>query len=48
MRLMEVAKDVISETQTSFIKGRYIMEGGLVLHEVVHEMKRKKMGGRLF
>jgi hypothetical protein len=45
IRLMEVAKNVISKTQKTFIKGRYIMEGVLVLHEVVHEMKRKKIRG---
>jgi hypothetical protein len=45
IRLMEVANDVISETQTTFIKGRYIMEGVLSLHEVVHELRAKKLGG---
>jgi hypothetical protein len=45
IRLMEVANDVISETQTSFIKGRYIMEGVLSLHEVVHELRANKLGG---
>jgi hypothetical protein len=45
IRLMEVAKNIISENQTTFIGGRYIMEGVLILHEVVHELQLKKLGG---
>jgi hypothetical protein len=44
-RLMEVDGDVISENQTTFIQGRYILEGVVILHEVVHEIKVKKIGG---
>jgi hypothetical protein len=44
-RLMEVAGDVISEYQTTFIRGRYILEGVVVLHEVVHEIKKKNWRG---
>jgi hypothetical protein len=36
-RLTSMAKDVIGENPTSFIKGRNILEGVLILHEVVHE-----------
>jgi hypothetical protein len=39
---MEVAKKVIIPTQTSFLPGRNIMEGVIVLHETIHEMQRKK------
>jgi hypothetical protein len=39
---MSVAQEIINETQTTFIKGRYILEGVLVLHEVIHEMECKK------
>jgi hypothetical protein len=42
---MEVAGDVISENQTTFIQGRYILEGVVILHEVVHEIKSKKLEG---
>jgi hypothetical protein len=45
IRLMEVAGDVIRENQTTFIRGRNILEGVLVLHEVVHEMQSKKLSG---
>jgi hypothetical protein len=36
-----VANDIIGETQTSFIKGKYILEGVLVLHE----LRTNKQGG---
>jgi hypothetical protein len=41
-RLMEVVDDIISENQTTFIKGRNILEGVLILHEVIHELNTKK------
>jgi hypothetical protein len=42
IRSMSVVQEIINETQTTFIKGRYILEGVLVLHEVIHEVKCKK------
>jgi hypothetical protein len=47
IRLIEVAGDVISDTQTSFIQGRNNLERVLVLHEVVHELKVRKQCGIL-
>jgi hypothetical protein len=44
-RLMEVVGDIISENQIAFIKGRNILEGVLILHEVVHELNGKKQSG---
>jgi hypothetical protein len=41
IRLMGVAQDIISETQTTFIKERYILEGVLVLHEVKCRRQRR-------
>jgi hypothetical protein len=41
-RIMEIAKEVISPTQTAFLSGRNIMEGVIILHETIHEMHRKK------
>jgi hypothetical protein len=38
----EVAKKVISPTQTTFLLERNIMEGVIVLHETIHEMHMKK------
>jgi hypothetical protein len=41
-RLTRIAKKIVSPSQTAFIPGRNIMEG-VVLHEMIHEMYRKKM-----
>jgi hypothetical protein len=32
-------------TQTTFIPGRYILEGVITLHENLHELRVKKMPG---
>ena len=47
-RLVKVAHKVISPTQTTFLPGRNIMEGVVVLHETIHEMHRKKQDGVIF
>lgn len=39
-RLSPMAKEVIGDNQTGFIKGRNILEGVLTLHEVIHELKK--------
>ena len=44
-RLVPVAQKIIGENQTGFIKGRNILEGVLVLHEVLHELRRSKKQG---
>jgi hypothetical protein len=41
-RLLKVADKLIGTTQTTFIPGRYIMEGIVILHETIHELHRKK------
>jgi hypothetical protein len=46
--LSPVAEHIIDKTQTAFMKSRHIMEGVCVLHEVLHEVKKKKMSGVLF
>ena len=46
-RLDPIANRVISQTQTAFLKGRFILDGALALLEVVHELKSKKLGGIL-
>jgi hypothetical protein len=43
-RLKEVIDDIINEN-TSFIKGRNILEGVLILHEVIHKLNTKKQSG---
>lgn len=44
-RLSMVASKVIGASQTAFIPGRYILEGVVILHETLHELKRKKKKG---
>jgi hypothetical protein len=44
-RLSLMAKEVIGPNQTGFVKERNILEGVLILHEVIHELKRSKMRG---
>jgi hypothetical protein len=44
-RLAGVAKKLISPSQTAFIKGRYIVDGAVMLYEIVHEVIRKKLQG---
>lgn len=36
---------MISPTQTAFIPGRFILEGCVILHEVLHEMRTKAQKG---
>jgi hypothetical protein len=44
-RLTQVAEKLISQSQTTFIPGRNILEGPVILHETIHELHRKKMNG---
>jgi hypothetical protein len=44
-RLTAVADAVIGKTQTTFLPGRNILEWVVVLHQTLHEMRRKKMKG---
>lgn len=37
-RLVPIAQMVIGKTQKGFVKGRNILEGMIVLHEVIHEL----------
>jgi hypothetical protein len=36
---------VVSKTQTTFIPGRNILEGVVILHETMHELNRRKKIG---
>jgi hypothetical protein len=47
-RLARCITSVISELQYGFIKGRYIMDGVLSLHEIIHEVKPEKQNGVIF
>lgn len=44
-RLVPVVRRIIGENQTGFVKGRNIIEGVVVLHEVVHELQSSKQRG---
>jgi hypothetical protein len=44
-RLSPTAEHIIDKTQAAFMKSRHIMEGVCVLHEVLHEVKKKKCLG---
>jgi energy-converting hydrogenase Eha subunit B len=39
---------VVLDTQTAFIKVRYVMEGIVLLHETIHEIHHYKMSEILF
>lgn len=45
LRLIEVISGVVNWTQTTFIPGRFILDGCVVSHEVVHDINRKKIPG---
>jgi hypothetical protein len=45
MRLTPFAGKLVSATQTAFIPGRYILEGVIMLHELLHELRVKKLKG---
>jgi hypothetical protein len=45
MRLTAMPDSIISKTQTVFLPGRNILEGVVILHETLHEMRRKKRKG---
>jgi hypothetical protein len=44
-RITEIAKKVISPTQTAFLPRRNTMEGVIILHEMIHEMHMKRQSG---
>jgi hypothetical protein len=45
LRLNRIANKIISPHQTTFIPGRYILGGVVVIHEVLHELARNKQSG---
>ena len=44
-RFSTLAQTVIGGNQTGFVKGKNILKGVVVLHEVIHELKRTKRKG---
>lgn len=45
LRIEKIADKLIHSNQSAFMKGRNIMHGIMVLHEILHETKRKKQVG---
>jgi hypothetical protein len=46
-RISTIAEKIVRPTQTTFMPGRHILEGVVILHETIHELHRKKMDGVL-
>lgn len=44
-RLASKAQQLIDPCQTALIRGRYILDGVVMLHEIAHEMRTKKKKG---
>ena len=44
-RLTQVADKVIRPTQSTFMPGRYILDGVVILHEILHELHKNKING---
>jgi hypothetical protein len=42
-RMTEEVQVVVRPTQTTFMSGRNILEGVMILQETIHELNRKKM-----
>src|SRR3954468_4654685 len=48
IRLNSVADHVVRPSQTTFMQGRNILDGVVILHETIHELHSKKLNGVLF
>jgi hypothetical protein len=44
-RVTIIAENFVQPTQTTFMYGRYIPEGIVILHEIIHELYRKELDG---
>jgi hypothetical protein len=44
-RLTSVACRITMPSQSAFLPGRHILDGVVVLHETIHELKRRKQNG---
>ena len=45
IRLNSVVEHVVHPSQTTFMQGRHILDGVVILHETVHELHPKKLNG---
>ena len=46
--IVKVARRILKLTQTTFVPGRNIMEGAVILHETIHELHTKEQNGVIF
>jgi hypothetical protein len=44
-RIGSVAQRIVNHSQSAFIKGRYILEGVVIAHEIVHSIHKSKEPG---
>lgn len=44
-RMTVLADSIISRSQSAFIKGRYIIDSAVILHEVMHELRQQHQQG---
>ena len=47
-RLTHIAHSVVQPSHTTFMPMRHILEGVVVLHEMLHEIHSKKLDGVIF
>lgn len=47
-RLSPVAHRTLSPFQSAFVKGRFILDGILYLHEIVHDLKSRNVQAMIF
>ena len=47
-RLTQIAHSMVQQSQTAFMSDRNILEGVVVLHEMLHEIHSKKLDGVIF
>jgi hypothetical protein len=45
IRLNSVADHVLQPSQTAFMQGRNILDGVVILHEALYELRSKKLNG---
>jgi hypothetical protein len=45
LRLGKISQRLISDNQSAFIKGRYILESVVIAHELVHSLHKSKDSG---
>lgn len=48
LRISEIIGGVINWTQSAFIPGRYILDGCVILHEVLHDLNLRQEAGIIF